>query len=113
MNHPITPIFRYRTLHPFPQIFPRIRRIPLSSRHVLPSGAPTIFKVGVRAVFPFRAQLATGGGGVQIEIFQTSNIFFPFRAELMTGGGVVSKFFRQKMSTQPCYGLHKSVGLHA
>ena len=73
------------------------------------SGAPTIFKVGLRAVFPFRAQLATGGGGVQNQIFQTSNVFFPFRAELMTGGGggVVSKFFRQKISTQPCYGLHK------
>ena len=97
MNHPITPIFRYRTLHPFPQIFPRIRRIPLSSRHVLPSGAPTIFKVGVRAVFPFRAQLATGGGGgVQIGNFSLARLTPPLDDVLPTttggGGGAVREF---------------------
>ena len=50
-------------------------------------------------IFPLMDLLATGGGGgVQIEIFQASNVFFPFRTELTTGGGgVVSKFFAQKL----------------
>ena len=48
------------------------------------------------SIFSFRSELTTGGGGVQIEIFQASNAFFPFRAELTTGGGGGVEVFRQK-----------------
>ena len=35
--------------------------------------------------FPILEELTTGEG-VEMEIFQASNVFFPFRAELTTGG---------------------------